>query len=117
MRQPHLLQLMFGGLIADWQAYPSLAQASAELADTLAETVKAGQASGELRAGELSDLTLTAWSLVHGLALLIVGQRIPGVKVDAGFVRHASQCCVALLVEGLRARPAAPGQGRRANRG
>jgi len=108
VRQPHLLQLMFGGVIADWQSHPALAQASAALAETLAQTVKAGQDSGELRAGELGDLTLTAWSLVHGLALLIVGRRIPGVKVDAGFVKHASQRCVALLIEGLRERPAEP---------
>ena len=103
VREPHLLHLMFGGAIVDWQAHASLAQASAELAQTLADVVQAGQASGELRAGDVGDLTLTAWSLVHGLALLIVGRRIPGVKVDAAFVRHASKRCVALLVDGLRA--------------
>ena len=65
--------------------------------------MKAGQHSGELRAGALGDLTLTAWSLVHGLALLIVGERIPGVKVDAEFVRHAARRCTALLIDGLRA--------------
>ena len=105
VRQPHMLQLMFGGVIADWQAHASLAQAAAELAGTLADVVKAGQDRGELRTGEVGDLTLTAWSLVHGLALLIVGRRIPGVKVDAAFVKHASQRCVALLIDGLR-RPA-----------
>ncbi|HEX6362320.1 MAG TPA: TetR/AcrR family transcriptional regulator [Albitalea sp.] len=103
VRQPHRLHLMFGGAIADWQAHPSLAGASEELAGLLAETVKAGQDSGELRAGDLGDLTLTAWSLVHGLALLLVGRRIPGVKVDAAFARHAAQRCVSLLTEGLRA--------------
>jgi len=100
--QPHMLQLMFGGVIADWQAHPSLAQASAALAQTLADVVEAGQASGDLRAGDVGDLTLTAWSLVHGLALLIVGRRIPGARVDAAFVKRASQRCVALLVDGLR---------------
>jgi AcrR family transcriptional regulator len=104
VRQPHLLGLMFGGAITDWRAHPSLAQASSELATTLADIVKAGQASGELRAGSIGDLTLTAWSLVHGLALLIVGRRIPDVKVDAAFVKHASRRCVALLIDGLRAR-------------
>ena len=105
VRRPHLLQLMFGGLIVDWQSYPSLVQASAALAETLAGVVKAGQESGELRAGELGDLTLTAWSLVHGLALLIVGRRIPGVTIDEGFVRHAAERSVQLLIEGLRRPP------------
>lgn len=102
VRQPHLLQLMFGGAVADWQAHPALAEASGALAKTLADVVQAGQDSGELRGGELGDLTLTAWSLVHGLALLIVGRRIPGAKVDAAFVGRAAERSVALLVDGLR---------------
>jgi AcrR family transcriptional regulator len=105
-RQPHLLQLMFGGVIADWEAHASLARASQELAATLADIVVAGQAAGELRPGEVGDLTLTAWSLVHGLALLILGRRIPGVQVDAAFAKRAAERCTALLIEGLAA-PAA----------
>lgn len=107
VKQPHLLQLMFGGQVADWTAYPSLADASRALADSLAGVVQAGQASGDLRDGEVGDLALTAWSTVHGLALLLIGKRIPVDKVDHHFVQHASQRCVELLVEGLR-RPAAP---------
>ena len=107
VRQPHLLQLMFGGLVVDWQSYPSLVQASAALAEALAGVVQAGQESGELRAGELRDLTLAAWSLVHGLALLIVGRRIPGVTIDDAFVRHAAERSVQLLIEGLRTPPPA----------
>jgi AcrR family transcriptional regulator len=102
VRQPHPLQLMFGGVIVDWASHPSLAQASAALADSLAGVVRAGQDAGELRTGSLQDLTLTAWSLVHGLALLIVGRRIPNAKLDATFLRHSSQACVTLLIEGLR---------------
>lgn len=102
VRQPQLLQLMFGSAISDWQAHPSLAEASEALAASLADVVKAGQDSGELRTGKLEDLTLTAWSLVHGLVLLLAGKRIPNVEVDASFVRHASQRCIALLIEGLR---------------
>ncbi|HSW08488.1 TetR/AcrR family transcriptional regulator [Aquabacterium sp.] len=101
VRQPQLLQLMFGAAITDWQAHPSLAGASAALADTLSDVVKAGQASGALREGDVGDLTLTAWSLVHGLALLMAGRRIPQAAVDAAFVRRASQRCVALLIDGL----------------
>ena len=117
VHQPQLLHLMFGGVIGDWRSHPSLADASAELAGILAETVKAGQESGALRAGELGDLTLAAWSLVHGLALLLIGQRIPGAKVDAAFIEHATQRCVTLLTEGLRAPPVETSKGKRANTG
>jgi AcrR family transcriptional regulator len=103
VRRPHLLQLMFGGVIIDWTAHPGLVQASQELAATLADVVVAGQASGDIREGALGDLTLTAWSLVHGLALLLLGRHIPGVTVDEAFVRHAAERCTALLIDGLRA--------------
>jgi AcrR family transcriptional regulator len=103
VQRPHLLQLMFGGVITDWDAHAPLVQAARELADTLASIVVRGQASGDIRPGEVGDLTLTAWSLVHGLALLLLGRRIPGAQVDAAFVRRAADRCTMLLIEGLRA--------------
>lgn len=103
VRQPHLLQLMFGGVIADWESHAGLADASGQLAQTLAGIVASGQASGDIRAGDVGDLTLSAWSLVHGLALLIVGRRIPGMRMDAAFVKRAAAQCTTLLIEGLRA--------------
>ncbi len=105
VRQPHLLQLMFGGVIVEWQAHEGLADASGELARTLADLVAQGQARGVMRPGAVGDLTLTAWSLVHGLALLIAGRRIPRARVDAAFVRRAAKRCTTLLIDGLR-RPA-----------
>jgi AcrR family transcriptional regulator len=104
VRQPHLLQLMFGGVITGWESHAGLAEASGQLAETLAGIVASGQASGDIRAGDVGDLTLCAWSLVHGLALLIVGRRIPGMRMDAAFVKHAAAQCTTLLIEGLRAR-------------
>jgi AcrR family transcriptional regulator len=108
VRQPHLLQLMFGGVIADWEAHAGLVEASGQLAETLAGIVADGQASGDIRAGDLADLTLSAWSLVHGLALLIVGRRIPGMRMDASFVKRAAAQCTTLLIDGLRAPSPAP---------
>jgi AcrR family transcriptional regulator len=102
VRQPHLLQLMFGGVIAGWESHAGLAAASGQLAETLAGIVSDGQASGDIRAGDVGDLTLSAWSLVHGLALLIVGRRIPGMRMDAAFVKRAAAQCTTLLIEGLR---------------
>ena len=103
VRQPHLLQLMFGGVITDWESHATLVEASGQLAETRAGIVVSGQASGDIRAGDVADLTLSAWSLVHGLALLIVGRRIPGMRMDAAFVKRAAAQCTTLLIEGLRA--------------
>lgn len=105
VQQPRLLQLMFGGVITDCAAHAGLVAASGQLAQTLADIVAEGQACGELRGGDLRDLTLSAWSLVHGLAVLIVGRRIAGIGSDAAAVQQAAAQCTALLIEGLRARP------------
>ncbi len=104
VRRPHLLQLMFGAAIPDWSVHPGLVASSGELAAQLAGIVTEGQARGVIRAGPVGDLTLTAWSLVHGLALLAAGRRIPGAAVDDAFVRRAAHRATRLLVEGLRRR-------------
>ena len=101
--QPHLLQLMFGSVITEWESHEALVDAARQLAAMLAGIVAEGQARNEIRAGDVRDLTLAAWSLVHGLALLIAGRRLPGVQVDDGFVKRAAQRCTRLLIDGLRA--------------
>ena len=101
VQRPHVLQLMFSQAIPDWSAHPSLQQASEELAQTLAGVVAAGQAAGAMQPAPLGQMTLTAWSLVHGLAMLLVGKRIPVPAVDDAFVEHMAEQCVALLMRGL----------------
>lgn len=102
VRQPHLLQLMFGAAIADWQRYPTLLEASSALSAQLSEIIVSGQGIGQFRAGETADLALAAWSLVHGLALLLCGRRIRGSE-DELFVEQAAQRVIALLIGGLAA--------------
>jgi AcrR family transcriptional regulator len=101
VQRPHVLQLMFSQAIPDWSAHPSLQQASEELARTLADVVAAGQAAGAMQPAPLGEMTLTAWSLVHGLAMLLVGRRIPVPAVDDAFVEHMAEQCVGLLMRGL----------------
>ena len=110
LEQPQLLELMFGQAVPDWSAHPGLQAASEDLAQTLAGIVAAGQATGEIRAVPLGDVTLAAWSLVHGLALLIVGRRIPVPSIDDAFVEHASRACVALLFAGIATAGTDPAQ-------
>ena len=103
VQRPHVLQLMFSQAIPDWSAHPSLQEAATALAQTLAGVVAAGQADGTIRAAPLGDVTLTAWSLVHGLAMLLAGRRIPVENIDDAFIEHMAAQAVSLLVRGLAA--------------
>lgn len=92
---------MFAGVVKDWQAYPGLLAASGALAAALADIIRAGQASGEFKAGPDGDLTLAAWSMVHGLTLLIIGGHVQATTADVDRVRSAAQRSISLLIDGM----------------
>ncbi len=102
---PHLLSLMFGNVIIDWHAHPSLVLAGQGLATTLETVVRAGQAAGVFRAGDPRELALAAWSLVHGLSSLIVGRRVPHRGAPRGYVERGTETCIKLLMGGISALP------------
>lgn len=90
---------MFGGVVADWESHAGRVEAPGQLAETLAGMVT----SADIPNGDVADLSLSAWSLVHGPALPIVARCIPGMRMDAAFVKRAAAPCTTLLIEGLRA--------------
>jgi AcrR family transcriptional regulator len=73
---PNHFRLMFLRPIG--LASPELAKAARASYAVLEEAIAAAAAGGHLRAGlSAQDVTLTAWSLVHGVASLVVGGQLP----------------------------------------
>jgi AcrR family transcriptional regulator len=77
---PHHFRLMFGETTARAKAeHPELARAAEASFALLREAIEACRARGLLRRDvSARDLGLVAWSLVHGLAALLVSGQIPG---------------------------------------
>lgn len=75
-------RVMFGPLVADTTRYPSLREATDEAFGLLREGVEACQRAKVVREGDARSIALAAWSIVHGLASLVVdGQvRLSGVE-------------------------------------
>jgi len=73
--QPALFRLMFGPMITKAVALEHLDRDAAPALDALRDAVAA--AYPEADATRRDDLVLTCWSLVHGLAGLIVDGRLP----------------------------------------
>ena len=73
--QPALFRLLFGPLITKAVALEHLDRDSAPALDALRDAVAA--AYPEADAQRRDDLVLTCWSMVHGLAGLIVDGRLP----------------------------------------
>lgn len=63
---------MFGADRGNPDKYPSLEEASKEAFGVLVNAIEAGQIAGAIRSGETRQLAWVAWSLVHGLAMLLM---------------------------------------------
>ena len=99
IEHPSHYRVMFGAYAAEQETHPSRAEASRQAFMVLVNVIVAGQSAGVIRAGEPQQLAQAAWSLVHGLAMLLIDGQLPVTEsreLDAlsGFV-------VRVFVEGL----------------
>lgn len=90
LEQPGRFALMFGD-VADRQRYPQLQEAAQALYRQLGSSVQSVAPDQDL-----ATASLAAWSLVHGLAQLLLGGQLPGQ--DAARV---AQAVTGLFVAGL----------------
>ncbi len=101
---PATFRTIFGGAVcAEGEEQPaSLREAGAEAYHVLRDLVAEGVARGRLRAGDPDELSLAAWSLVHGLSMLLIEGQLPGAREKPGHVRAVTESLVRLLESGLR---------------
>ncbi|AKU92384.1 TetR/AcrR family transcriptional regulator [Vulgatibacter incomptus] len=80
--------------------YPSLDEASGSAFGVLVESIEEGRQAGALCDVPASELAVTAWSTVHGLASLLVEEKLPPA---AGSAEQLARMVTARLLEGLAA--------------
>lgn len=105
VRHPPHFRVMFGPHFTRPMSPPPEPEGEQGAFALLVSTIEAGQAAGLLRAGESRPLTLTAWSLVHGLASLFVDRQLGESPQGAEAAEALARVQTRLLVEGLK-RPA-----------
>jgi AcrR family transcriptional regulator len=76
LAHPSYLRVMFGSEVPDKAAHPALKEAGDRTFALLVQAIAEAQASGQVRAGDPEDLAVAAWSLVHGLAALLVDGKL-----------------------------------------
>jgi AcrR family transcriptional regulator len=76
LRRPEHFAVMFDAPVSKRQT-PDSAHAAEEAFGTLVGLVKSCQDEGRLPAGDLRQLALLAWSMVHGIAKLATAKRLP----------------------------------------
>jgi AcrR family transcriptional regulator len=104
-RQPASLQVIFGGVLT-WDDIPADLTAAGDAAYlALRNEVAAGIERGELRQGDPDQLSLACWSLIHGLATLLINGAIPA-PANAAAERQLVGGLLGLLGEGVYAQRA-----------
>jgi AcrR family transcriptional regulator len=104
IENPASFRLVFGGTLEKGEVPPSLNQAGTEAYHTLRDLIVEGVSAGRLRAGDPDTLSLCAWSLVHGLANLVIdGMVEPGLAADEERVRAITTAVTDRLGQGLLA--------------
>ena len=103
--RPAEYRVMFGPELADGSRHAGLQQASTQVFALLAEGIKALQRAGRVRAGDVHAMALSAWALVHGLAMLALDGR--AADGDPAALERLGRTATELLMFGMAA-PAAP---------
>ncbi|NIN73179.1 MAG: TetR family transcriptional regulator [Gemmatimonadetes bacterium] len=102
VKHPNLFRVMFGPEAADAEAHPDLQAESRGVFDVMQRLLQQSQAGYAIREDDARQIGLTAWSLVHGLAMLCIdGQFGPEAANPEGAERLA-YAATGVLFRGLR---------------
>jgi len=75
VENPAHFRVMFSAELVDKSRHPSLQAASRAMHDFLVQCIEEGQRQGFFVEGDPLELAFAAWSLVHGLAVLLIDGR------------------------------------------
>ncbi len=97
-------RVMFGPYMCDANLckvnpYPSLNRAASDSFAVLVSVIAEGQIRGEIRGGKPQELARVAWSMVHGLAMLLIDGHLE--RSPQTLVETIAQQATRMLSEGL----------------
>jgi AcrR family transcriptional regulator len=99
---PSYYRVMFGTRPENSYFQDELKPESTPVFKLLSDTIQICQEKGHLRDGNLKEMALAAWSIVHGFAMLRIDRHIPEKKGDEKRLDALKKTVVMTLYEGLR---------------
>jgi AcrR family transcriptional regulator len=98
---PSQFRVMFGAEIGDKRRYPSLMEADSAVFNVLVAAIEVAQQHGQLGPGNPARLGMVQWSMLHGVAALVIDGQLErtGVREDQidEFARRVARTAVAGL--------------------
>lgn len=104
IEKPAIVHLMFGGVISLNDCGAELKQAADAAFESLAHIVGNGQKAGIYQKADVVDLTLTAWSTVYGLSLMITAGLLRTRTKSRAQVKKLGEAVADILLTGLMKR-------------
>ncbi len=101
MESSQIFHLMFGGVVECNEENETLQQASAEAFGGLEAIIQSGRAAGLYRRQDSEVMALSAWSLVHGYAMLASTGRLDHVAPDERAMLELARQVESFLVDGI----------------
>lgn len=99
LAQPSYLRVMFGSEVPDKAEHPALKAAGERTFTLLVQAITECQAAGHMRGGDPEAFAVAAWSIVHGLAALLVDGKLKDhatTPAEAERLAHTITDCVML---------------------
>ncbi|NJM06012.1 TetR/AcrR family transcriptional regulator [Candidatus Gracilibacteria bacterium] len=104
LAHPARMRLMFSGIATDELAYPELYRVAKASFYALRDVIARGQANQAIRGDDPKIPTLTIWSTMHGLAMLLIDGQIPIERNDEDIRKEFLRQCALHVFEGVARR-------------
>jgi AcrR family transcriptional regulator len=105
LAHPSYLRVMFGSEVPDKAEHPALKAAGERTFTLLVQAITECQAVGQVRNGAPEELAVAAWSIVHGLAALLVDGKLKDHAATAPAAERLAHAITDLFMLGLAPRP------------
>jgi hypothetical protein len=102
LENPTEYRLMFGSELAVTDDLPSLRETSRAVLGFVAEGISQLQAAGMVGAGDPQLMAAATWSMLHGLAILVLDGQTAGVAPDVDALVEES---TRIMMFGMAGRP------------
>ncbi|HUP35457.1 MAG TPA: TetR/AcrR family transcriptional regulator [Candidatus Limnocylindria bacterium] len=104
LAHPSYLRVMFGSEVPDKAEHPALKAAGERTFALLVQAITECQAVGQVRGGAPEDLAVGAWSIVHGLAALLVDGKLKDRVANLAEAERLAHTITDLVMLGLAPR-------------
>lgn len=98
---PSYLRVMFGSEVPDKAVHPALEAAATHTFGLLVQAITECQEAGQVRSGDAQVLAVAAWSIVHGLAALLVDGKLKSHAGSPAAAEQLARTVTDLFMQGL----------------